>query len=1135
MILRKKHLRALILGAMMSAGLVTVTLAPRVALAQTSKGTLTGVVRDISGAVIVNANITATNSETGEVRKTTTSSLGAYRLDAVTPGPYTLRVEFTGFQAFNATDVRVTASQTVSYDVSLQPGNVSQTVSVSADEILLNQENASLSATIGTASLNELPIFSLNPVEVLTTIPGVQIVSNTGLSNGDNIQVSGARPRSNNFMIDGQEINDAGIGGQALQPNIPDMVADTVIFTHNAPAEFGRASGGVVNIITKSGTNSFHGTAWELYSGSGLNATDGQTRQVVPKDSANKARYDQHQYGFTAGGPALKNKLFGFGAMQLTRYYGNETALQVSLPDKNGIDLLKALAASNTAASTNATLMLGYLSNAAYLNSYLQYTVLGATSGSTAPVYKSLGAACPATIPACANAVKPGYIEIGIFQRPPTPALSPDTQWNYRVDYTPTTKDTFTFRYLHDRGSLTPDFFTNGTSLPGFDTYQGGPGELGQGTWTHVFTQSFLNEFRVAETRISFLFAPTAETLANPLYTSPQISTGSISTLGFNQTFPQGRAQDMYQYQDTVSWTHGRHTVRAGADIGRRIEKDLNGLNVHGTLTFAAGGTGATQIGNFLLNQLGPSGSATKVFGSPRVDPHSWRSGIFGQDDVKLTPDLTANLGIRWDYFTVPDNSLPYPAIDPTSAASLYGPINTRYLVADNRHSFAPRIGFAYTPHNRMWLADGKTVIRAGFGIFFDSEFTNITVNNAASAPNIAGGTLTATAATAPNGLANATGLISQISATVNPQSSVTSVDKNLTNPYSPEWNLTVERELPYKIGLSVTYAGSRGIKLYANQQYNYFDSVTGARLDPTRGAIVARGNYADSGYNGLEIGARHNFSRSFMVTGSYVYSKTLDDGSEVFASGNTPTSYSANLAPGGRHQDWGTSVYDHRQYAAFTYVWSPGGLHSDNKGADAIYSGLTRHWTISGSSRFQSGSYSTVNFLGLDSNGDGSTANDRPILSNKNAPINSAGIDGHYSSWLGGPATTGTYYDVNTNNTTGDIVPVDPSKVHWLIPYGAQFLSQEIGRNSILNPGEAYHDIALEKAIPTPFLHTDKGRFVLRAEAQNFANHNNVGQLDINLLDIGTSGFQNASNAREGSGTPGANRALRFWAKYTF
>jgi hypothetical protein len=1132
MIPKIKHLLAFVLLTSLSLGL-TMSLAP-FALAQTSLGTLSGVARDASGAVIVDANITVTNSGTGEVRAAKTSALGAYRFDALAPGRYTIHAESKGFEQVEAKGIMVPASQVVSFDLTLNLGHVDQTVSVTSDEILLNQENASLSATIGAEEMVALPIFTLNPVELLTTVPGVQIVSNSGFSNGANIQVSGARPRANNFMIDGQEINDATIGGQAVQPNIPDMYADTIIFTHNAPAEFGRASGGVVNLITKGGSNTVHGSAWELYSGSGLNSADGLTRQLTPKSRANKARFDEHQYGFTAGGPAFKNKLFGFGAMQLTRIYGNETASQINLPDANGIALLNALAGSGTAASANATLMLGYLSGGTYVDSFSQ-------SGQP-PVHKSLGAACP-TAPVIADCT--AGLEIAGFQRPPTPEQNPDSQWTYRIDFTPTGRDTFTARYLHDRSSLTPDFFTNGTSLPGFDTLQGGPSELGQGAWTHVFSPQVLNEFRLAETRISFHFSPTAETLANPLYTAPQISVGTsssdITELGFNQTFPQGRAQDMYQFQDTVSVSHGRQTIRAGADIGRRLEMDLNPLNLHGVLTFASGGSGATPVGNFLLNQLGPSGTATLNFGNPRVDPHSWRSGVFAQDDVKMSSDFTANFGIRWDFFTNPDNSLPFPSINPSSAATLYGPINAVYKIPENKHSFAPRIGFAYAPHTGGWFGDGKSVIRAGFGIFFDSEFTNITINNAATAPNVSGGTLTATKAAAPNGLPNATGLIPQISPNLTPLSTVSlSVVNNLTTPYSPEWNLTLERELPGGIGLSATYAGARGIKLFANQQYNYIDvnSPTGARLNPTRGIINARGNFADSLYNGLEIGVRRNFNHGFLVTGSYVYSKTLDDGSEVFASGNTPTSYSANLAPGGRGQDWSNSVYDHRQYAAFNYVWTPGGLHSDNRAADSLMSVLTRHWTISGTSRFQSGSYSTVNMSGLDSNGDGSSANDRPLVGNKHAGIATVGIDGSYVADAdGNGGDPGTYYDLVANNQIGALNPVSTDSVHWLIPAsGNSNLRQEIGRNSYLNPGILYNDIALEKAIPTHMLHMERGQFVLRAESQNFSNHNNILQPDIDLLDVGTTSFLNAANARDGGGIgPSSNRNIRFWAKFTF
>ncbi|MGD0942292.1 MAG: TonB-dependent receptor, partial [Terracidiphilus sp.] len=889
MITHRRLSRALMLGAMMGAGLVCVTFAPRAALAQTSKGTLTGIVRDGSGAVVVGASVTVSDVATGETRSATTTSLGAYRLDAITPGQYTLRVESTGFELFEAKGLTVPASLVISYDVELKLGHLNETVSVSASNVLLNQENGSLSQTISGEALVKLPIFSLNPIELLTTVPGVQVVSNTEDTNGEEIQVSGARPRANNFMIDGEEINDATIAGQAVQPNIPDMYSDVIIYTHNPPAEFGRASGGVVNLITKGGTNTFHGSSWELYSGSGLNSTDGQQRQLTPSRS-NKPRYDQHQFGFTVGGPVIKDKLFAFGAAQWSRYYGNEVAQEILLPNTSGIALLKELAGSSGTVATNAALMLQYLSSGSYVSTFADLT-----PQSPAAAGISLGAACSPTDDVCNNG-----LQVDTFLRPAAPEQNPDTQWTYRIDYTPWTKDTFTARYLHDRSSLTPDFFANGSSMPGFDTEQGGFSELGQGTWTHIFSTHILNEFRASETRLSFAFAPTAQTLANPLYNAPNIDTPEIQNLGFDQTdFPQGRGQDMYQFQDTVSWTHGRNTVRAGADIGRRIEKDLNAVPVNGVLSFADGGDGSTGVGNFLLNELGPSGTATRTFGNPDVDPHSWRSGIFGQDDVKLSPSLTLNLGVRWDYFTNPDNSLPYPAINPSTAATLYGPIDTVYKVAENKHSFAPRVGFAYSPRQGKWLADGKTVVRGGFGIFFDPEFTNITTNDADSAPNVAAGEIQQTNTV----IGNATGLLATISPQVSQFSTVDAPVNNLTSPYSEEWNLGVERVLPGQIALSITYVGSRGVKLFANQQYNYEDFNTGERLDPSRGVIIARGNFADSRYNGLEVGGKHNFSHGLAVTGSYVYSKSLDDGSDIFAPDSSPTSYSANLAPGGRHQ----------------------------------------------------------------------------------------------------------------------------------------------------------------------------------------------------------------------------------------
>jgi hypothetical protein len=358
--------------------------------------------------------------------------------------------------------------------------------------------------------------------------------------------------------------------------------------------------------------------------------------------------------------------------------------------------------------------------------------------------------------------------------------------------------------------------------------------------------------------------------------------------------------------------------------------------------------------------------------------------------------------------------------------------------------------------------------------------------------------------------------------------SSVTAVANNLVNPVTYQYNIGVERQLPANLFLAVRYVGARSNKLYANQQYNYFSGLTGQRLNPAYGPVIATGNFADSNYNSLQIEAAHLFSHGLQIRGNYTYSKTLDDGSEVYAIGSSsPTSYSANLAPGGRGQDYGNSVYDHRNYFVLSYVWSPAGLRSGNAIANAALGALTRHWTLSGITKFQSGAYSTIALNGLDNNGDGSNANDRPIVGNSSAPLDTAAIDG---SIIG--ATPGVYYDVAAINSTNTYNPVSASSVHWLIPNNLsnQYLHQEIGRNSYANPGIQFHDIALEKGIGLSYLHLERGQLVLRAEVQNIGNHNNVGPLDTNVLDIGTGNYFNRQNAIEDAG-----RTMVLWAKIAF
>ena len=214
------------------------------------------------------------------------------------------------------------------------------------------------------------------------------------------------------------------------------------------------------------------------------------------------------------------------------------------------------------------------------------------------------------------------------------------------------------------------------------------------------------------------------------------------------------------------------------------------------------------------------------------------------QDDIKLTPDLTINVGMRYDYFTPPENSLQYPAIDLNNPLA---PINTVVKVKNDTNNFAPRFGFAWNPHGSIF-SDGKTVFHGGLGLFYDTDFTNIATNGAQSSPNAPTGLLTSTTG---RGLANATSLLSTITPTLSPMSSVQSVASNLRNPLTWQWNFGLERQLPAQIKLTVNYVGNHGGQLYANQQLNYF--INGSRINPTRNAVNIRANRADSEYNSLQ------------------------------------------------------------------------------------------------------------------------------------------------------------------------------------------------------------------------------------------------------------------------------------------
>jgi hypothetical protein len=1062
-------------------------------VAQTSKGMIAGTVTDNTGAALPNATVNVRSLDTGESRSITTGPSGAYRIEAVNPGNYNITVTASGFQTFTITNREVVASVITPVDAHLKIGQASETVEVASTNNEVETENGQLSANISSVEVTQLPIVSLNPIEIVLTEPGMTDAGKRGLSNGVNFSSGGQRTRSNNFLMDGQDNNDKSIGGQAFQPANPEAIQEVTILTNSFSAEFGGGAATVTNLITKSGTNQFHGSVWEYYQGSGLNAIDA-ANGLVANQNFNKARYDQHTMGFTIGGPIKKDKLFFFFSPQWQRYYGNATSSTVLAPTSQGIADLQAYGSAN--ANLLAQFYSGYQAPG---TGTCYYTQTGNTG----------------------TCIHMGLVNRNVAQQ------NPQTQYVTKLDYLPTQSDSLSLRYIHNYGARNPDFLNNPAALPGFESMQSGPSENLGATWTHTFNPTTVNEVRASWGHFNLTFGPTPQAAANPLFNSPAIAISDLTqlpTLGFYNGMPQGRGHQTYQFQDALTKTSGKHTFKMGADLSRIIVHDTIPFTSRGALTYNPGG-GYTGLGNFLDNYSGASGSATITYGNPVVNAKMWQEGFYFQDSWKVKENLTVDLGMRYEFSNNPENLLPYPAINPYTELNSTGYSYQR--VREDGNNWGPRVGFAYTPKFfGKFLGEGKTVVRGGYGIFYDQFFTNILDNSAAYSPNAI--TSLAQATNSGRGIANLSGQIASLPATLNPLSSVYTVANNLVNPLTHQWNLDIERELPGNMLATIAYVGSHSEHEYANMQLNPNGglSSTGTilpRLDPSRGSIIYRNNGASANYNALDVKVERRFSKGLMLRGSYTFSRALDDASEVY----TLSGYGSSLPQNGLslsqalHQDYGLSSYNANQRFVVAAVYElPSLSFSNHLLNDVAYA--TRGWQWSNTASLQSGLPYTPYVGGIDTNGDGNAYNGRPNLGNPNAPIGTTGVDGIF---LGKGYTPGVLYNYATKQAT------TASQVHWLVQPG----NGNVSRNSYYGPGTATWNMGLARDFKVPHV-TERSQLQLRADVLDVLNHaNDTNALNMNVLQVQSTTnpygnyFGNTHYARAGS------RTMRLEAKFTF
>jgi hypothetical protein len=1060
---------------------------------QTSKGFLVGNVVDPNGAVIVGANVKMTNTSTGVSRETVSTSDGSFRIDAVDPGTYKVEVSQNGFKTAVSDNVVVDASQTATVSFQLELGTQSEVVNViSGADVILQTQDGSRVNTLSKREITELPTPALNPASIVFTLPGVVDPGPLagGFVQGNEFSVNGLRARANNQLIDGLDNNDNSVAGQSYIPVLREGYSEVTVLQSDYSAEFGRAGGAVVNVITRSGTNGFHGSVYDVLNNSTLNSLTASQRA----DGTRKPVVTENTYGFSLGGPIKKDKLFFFGTYQGDRFRAGTDAT-TRVPTASGFNTLRSL--FPVGANPN-------------LDRYL--SIVGNLRGQREISSVALGDGRP-------------DIDFGETSISSTQPVN-DDQFLARVDWAPTRKDSLAFRYVLDNQSFNNQFPTSasgGSPFPGFEVDVPSQVQNFFFNYTRSLSTKLTNEARFGFGRFNVEFTPRDPQIgvSGPVFSFTGAGLGQgITSFGLPFIFPQGRLFDNYQIQDTLSYTVGNHTLRFGGDVNIQRSNQAIPFDSRGVLTFAGGG-GFNAFGNFVDQFSGRSGGGASIqFGSPIIFPNAFYQNYFINDSWRVLPNLTLNLGLRYENYGTPFNAIRFPAF-----AGFDQPVETVARQERDNNNFAPRFSFAYQPRFFETLfGKDKTVFRGGFAVNYDFFFNNILTNTAATVPNSFGVTnfgASLPADTDPRGIAQFGAGSLPSTGTPDPFATVNTIPRNLVNPQTFVYNFDIQRELPFNLIADVAYVGSRGTRLFINEQLNPgiggFDTLI--RAFPNRGSVVARTNGGDSSYNSLQARLDRGFNNGLLLRFAYTFSKAIDDvDSEVFV---TTGGASVGSDPFNRRLDRSLASFDvpHRYVVTFIYdVPTPvkAGL------GHALLGG----YSIAGTYRLQSGNTQSPFVGGIDLNGDGSAFNDRPAISNPNAPANTVGFSNFIAeNFISGVTSRTGFSDLNGN-------PVNPSDVRFLVSESIR--SGLAGRNILRGPRQNRLDLSLTKAIDFGFTRLEADRFEIRFDYFNAFNTPQFAPGTGDVTDTTFNDFRfNSGNLNIGN--VNAGRIGQFQLRYVF
>ena len=1001
-------------------------------LAQTSRGVVVGTVTDISGAVVARAEVILTHTETSFIRSTVTNEVGIYRFDAVDLGTYTLKVTKPGFRPFLTTGVGVEANRATTLDATLEVGDVRTEIKVNAEAAeLLAKDGPLRGGNLSGDEVSKLPLTDMDPISLARTLPGVTDSAGTAVFPifGGTGSINGQRPRGNNFLLDGADNNEPVFAGTAQPFNILDAVQELSVQTSDFGVEFGRAGGGIFNVITRSGTNSYHGTIFWQYHSERLNSVS----NLDKLNGAPKSVFNQNIYGFTAGGPIRRDRTFFFGAFQQDTFRSTQQYPFV-FPTADTVSRLRSLFPSNPR-----------------LDFYL--SAVGDLRGLTKFFDQQLGSG--------RGVATFGTAVVGI------PLSDQRPQWMLRFDHNFSQAHQASARYIYGSGLASPDrVFSTGVFFPGYITEFGWRNQNLLITDTYTIRPTWTNEFRFSYSRLQYSVSTSSRSvpLATTLF---KISIPNIDTPGIAAFLPQFRYSNSWLVQETQSRIVGRHTFRYGAELLRQLSKQRGvGFIERGQFQYtAATGLGYSAFANFLDDFSGPSASIVRTFGDPVFHPDLFRQSYFFQDAWKARPSLTLTLGLRYENFGPPANSaFKYPAFAGFDPDQFLVPNKVN---RDNRN-FGPAFGLAWSPSyqsglRRRLFGHGKTVWRGGYQISYDAFFTQLLNFLSGDSPNVM--RTQVVALNIGRGMSpwfSQLPTVGQAPGPLDPQTFV--LDRNLRTPYTERWSFGLQRELASSISVDISYVGSESHKLFTREDANP-RQVNGERLYPNLGIRQVVTSQGNSAYQALQLRLVRRLKQGFEIAGSYTWSRAIDSTSEAAAANinsNPGNLTSVPIGSGGLKIDRGLSDYHRGQRATITYLWDiPGPRHGFAKQS-------LGGWSVAGITSFQSGTPFTV-LNGFDRNNYGNR-DDRPDIGNAAAPLNTRAV-------VSTTCAT-SYFNLDTGAC------VSPTEVHFVEGRGFPNAAT-VGRNTLFTGGIRNWDMGLFKT----FAIAERKHLEFRWEAFNVFN----------------------------------------------